>query len=79
MRNLTTEVGLLPFGIKDLGLLEDLRDDGHGGVDRVGDDADESRGAVLTNGVCQVAHDTGIDLRSKSVMKSELPWARSAP
>jgi len=45
-------------------LLENLGNDGDSGVDRVGDDEDESLRAVSGNALSQITDDTGVDLHS---------------
>jgi hypothetical protein len=50
--------------VKDTSLLEDLGEDGDGGVDRVGDDQDVSLGCVLGNGLGKVSDDRGVGVLS---------------
>jgi hypothetical protein len=52
-----TEESLL---VKDTGLLEDLGEDGDGGVDRVGDDQDVGLGGVLGDGLGEGLDDRGV-------------------
>lgn len=46
--------------VEDTGLLEDLSEDGDGGVDRVGDDEDVSLGAVLSDSLGEISDDRGV-------------------
>ena len=52
----------VPLGVEGTELLEDLRDDGHGRVDWVGDNENERVGSVLGNASSQILDDTSIDL-----------------
>ena len=51
-----------PPGVEGTKLLEDLSDDGNGGVDGVGNNKDEGIGGGLSNACCQILDDTSIDL-----------------
>ena len=56
-----------PLGVEGTELLEDLSDDGNGGVDGVGNNKDEGIGGGLSNACCQILDDTGIDLEEQMV------------
>lgn len=50
------------LGVENTGVLEDLGGNGDGGVDGVGDDQDESLGAILGDTLNEIADDAGVDL-----------------
>ena len=50
------------LGVENTGVLEDLGGNGDGGVDGVGDDKDESLGAVLGDTLDQITDNAGVDL-----------------
>lgn len=54
--------GSSPLGIIDIVLLEHFRDNRDSGVDRVGDDQDESLGSILGDTNSKIADDTSVDL-----------------
>lgn len=49
------------LGVKDASSLKDLCGDGNSRIDRVGDDQNKCLGAVLSDTLDQVAHNTGVD------------------
>ena len=65
----------IPLGVEDTLLLEDLGEDGDGRVDRVGDDTDESLGAVFGTGNSQISDDRGVgvldDVSAMSIRESD--------
>lgn len=52
----------LPFRIEDIVLLEGLNDDRHGGINRIGDDKNESIGASGCNSSSKVSDNTSVYL-----------------
>lgn len=50
------------LGVENTGVLEDLGGNGDGGVDGVGDDQDESLGAILGDTLNEIADNAGVDL-----------------
>ena len=59
----------VPLGVVGALLLENLGNDGDGGVDRVRDDKNKGLGRVLSNANSNVVNDTGIDLHGYQALR----------
>lgn len=65
------------FGREDLVLLENLSRNGHGRVDRIRDDADESVGTRLRDRSAQISHNGGVHVEQIIASHARLAWHTS--